>query len=169
VASVARDEEAVRQYVETMARWLADWGFPRMAARVLMMMMSSDEETFTAADIAERLEISPAAVSGAVRYLMQLELVTREPVRGSRRDRYRIPHDTWYQAAIVKGGLFGQLAKLSAEGAAAAGGTETPAGERLVEMSEFYAYLQEEVGELLDKWRLRRAGVPETDAGAGAA
>jgi hypothetical protein len=157
---MARDEEAVRQYVESMARWLADWGFPRMAARVLMIMMAADEETFTAADIASRLEISPAAVSGAVRYLGQLELVTREPVPGSRRDRYRIPHDTWYQAAIVKGGLFGQLTKLSAEGAAAAGGPETPAGQRLTEMSEFYAFLQEEVGGLLDKWRRQRAQSP---------
>lgn len=154
---MGRDEEAVRQYVESMARWLADWGFPRMAARVLIMMMSADEYSFTAADIAERLEISPAAVSGAIRYLLQLELVVREVVPGSRRDRYRIPHDTWYQAAMVKGGLFGQLAKLSAEGAAAAGGPETPAGERLTEMSEFYVFLQEEVGGLLDKWRRHRA------------
>jgi predicted transcriptional regulator len=148
-----RDEEAVRQYVENMARFLADWGFPRMAARVLMMMFAADETTMTAAEIAERLGISPAAVSGAVRYLQQLGLVVREPVPGSRRDRYSIPEHTWYQAALIKGGLFETLAKLSGQGVEAAGGPGSPAGARLLEMSEFYQFLQTEVAGLLEKWR----------------
>jgi hypothetical protein len=156
VTDGVRDEEALRQYVEKMARFLADWGFPRMAARVLLLMMAADEESLTAAEIAERLSISPAAVSGAVRYLQQLELVVREPVPGSRRDRYHTPHDTWYQGALVKGGLFGTLAELSAQGAEAAGGPSTPAGSRLAEMSEFYEFLQIEVSGLLDKWRAQR-------------
>jgi DNA-binding transcriptional ArsR family regulator len=151
-----RDDEAVRQYVENMARFLADWGFPRMAARVLMMMFAADDTSMTAAEIAERLGISPAAVSGAVRYLIQLGLVVREPVPGSRRDRYSIPEHTWYQASLVKGGLFETLAKLSAQGVDAAGGPDTPAGARLLEMSEFYVFLQDEVLQLLEKWRATR-------------
>jgi hypothetical protein len=159
VSPDVRDEEAVRAYVEKMARFLGDWGFPRMAARVLLLMMAADEDALTAADIAERLSISPAAVSGALRYLQQLELVVREPVPGSRRDRYHTPHDTWYQGALVKGGLYATLAQLSAEGAAAAGGPDTPAGARLAEMSEFYEFLEVEVSGLLEKWRTRRAAV----------
>jgi DNA-binding transcriptional regulator GbsR (MarR family) len=38
-----RDEEAMRTFVEQMARMLADWGFPRMAGRVLFVMMGADE------------------------------------------------------------------------------------------------------------------------------
>ena len=37
------------------------------------------------------LRISPAAVSGAVRYLIRLGLVHKERVPGSRRDCYRCP------------------------------------------------------------------------------
>lgn len=156
-----RDEEALRSYVEKMARFLADWGFPRMAARVLLLMMAAEEDSLTAAEIASRLSISPAAVSGAVRYLQQLELVVREPVPGSRRDRYRTPQDTWYQSALVKGGLFATLATLSAEGAEAAGGSATHAGARLAEMSEFYEFLQIEVSGLLEKWRAQRGGLAD--------
>jgi hypothetical protein len=43
-----RDEAAMRTFVEQMARTLADWGFPRMAGRVLFAMMSSDDEALTA-------------------------------------------------------------------------------------------------------------------------
>jgi predicted transcriptional regulator len=152
-----RDEEAVRQYVENMARFLADWGFPRMAGRVLLLLMAAEEPALTAATIAERLSICPAAVSGGVRYLQQLGLVEREPVPGSRRDLYRVPKHTWYQGALVKGTLFPTLAKLSAEGAQAAGGPGTLAGARLAEMSEFYEFLNAEVAWLLEKWRSQRA------------
>ena len=39
-----RDEAQVRLFVENMAMFLADWGFPRMAARVLMVLMAADED-----------------------------------------------------------------------------------------------------------------------------
>ena len=37
-----RDEAQVRLFVENMAMFLADWGFSRMAARVLMVLMAAD-------------------------------------------------------------------------------------------------------------------------------
>lgn len=80
-----RDEEGVRRFVEHMAMSWAEWGFPRMAARVLMVMMAADEEALTAAELGDRLEISPAAVSGAVRYLIQIGMLAREPVPRPRR------------------------------------------------------------------------------------
>src|ERR1700754_4078599 len=79
-----RDETALRQYVEDMARLYADWGFPRMAARVLMQLMVSDTGALTAKELSDGLEISPAAVSQSVRYLQHLGLVERSAVPGSR-------------------------------------------------------------------------------------
>ena len=78
-----RDEAAMRAFVEQMARILADWGLPRMASRVLFVLMSADEQALTAGELAERLDVSPAAISGAVRYLIQINMVAREAVPGS--------------------------------------------------------------------------------------
>jgi DNA-binding transcriptional regulator GbsR (MarR family) len=89
VVAAQRDDEAVAQFVEHAARVFADWGFPRMAARVLFVMMTANEPGLTAADLAERLGVSPAAISGAVTYLIQLGLLERVPVPGSRRDLHR--------------------------------------------------------------------------------
>jgi predicted transcriptional regulator len=152
-----RDEAALRQYVEDMARLYSDWGFPRMAARVLMQLMASDTGSLTAADLSEGLNASPAAVSGAVRYLQHLGLVERSAVPGSRRDRYALPDDAWYLGSIVKGTLFGQIAKLSEGGVAAAGGRETPAGERISDMGDFYTFIQSELGGLLERYMKHRA------------
>lgn len=148
-----RDEEALRAYVERMARVLSDWGFPRMAARILMLMMVQEEQELTAAQIAAGLGVSPAAVSTSVRYLQQLGMLIREPVPGSRRDVYRLPDDPWYSVSMTKGGLFSSLSKMSREGLGAAGGEKTVAGARIKEIADFYEYLHDEVTGLLERWR----------------
>jgi hypothetical protein len=148
-----RDEEGVRRFVERMARLLSDWGFPRMPARVLMAVTVADEDSLTAADLAERLGVSPAAISGAVRYLTQLRMITREPVPGSRRDRYRLPNDVWYEVGLGEVPLFKTLAELAGEGTEALGGPDTPAGARVARMREFYQFMENEMPTLLDRWK----------------
>jgi biotin operon repressor len=146
-----RDENRLRLFVENMAMILADWGFPRMAARVLMELMAADEERLTASELAERLGVSAAAISGAVRYLQQLGLVVRTPVAGSRSDAYEVPENSWYASAIIKGGIYQRLAELSDQGVRAAG--EQGAGaRRMGEMRDFFLFLDHEVGLLLERW-----------------
>ncbi len=153
-----RDEEAVSRFVERTAMVLADSGFPRMPARVLMAMMSADEDSLTAADLGERLGVSPAAISGAVRYLIQLGMLAREPSPGSRRDRYRLPDDTWYEASVTQEELLTTVANLADDGVTALGGPDTPSGARVAEMRDFYRFLRAELPALLDKWKASKAG-----------
>ena len=155
-----RNEEKVRGFVEEMAMILADWGFPRMAARVLMVLMAADEEGLTAGAISGRLSVSPAAVSGAVRYLQQLGMVVRTAVPGSRSDVYAVPENSWYVSAIVRGGLYKRLADLSDQGAQAAGGPGT-ANRRLGEMRDFFLFLDEESGKMRERWIENRAQAAE--------
>jgi predicted transcriptional regulator len=152
-----RDEPAMRSFVEHMARTLADWGLPRMAARVLFVMMAADERALTANELAERLEVSPAAISGAVRYLIQISMVAREPVPGSRRDRYRLLDDSWYEVTLAKMTLIKTIADAADQGVVAAGGPDTPAGARLANMRDFYVFVQDAMPGLLDQWAQRKA------------
>jgi len=147
-----RDEAAMRQYVEHMARVLADWGLPRMASRVIWALMCSEERAMTAAELADRLAVSPAAISGAVRYAMQINIVAREPVPGSRRDRYRLVDDSWYEVTIEKMNLIKMLASSAEEGVVLAGGPDTVAGARLANMRDFYAFVQDSLPEMLERW-----------------
>lgn len=45
------------------------------------------------AELATLLKVSPAAISGTVRYLSQVNLLSRESELGSRRDLYRVHDD----------------------------------------------------------------------------
>jgi DNA-binding transcriptional ArsR family regulator len=152
-----RDEEAVRQLVERLALVFADWGFPRMAGRVLFALMTADEPSLTATELAERLEVSPAAISGAVRYLVQIDLVRREGVPGSRRDRYRLPDEAWYAAAATKGTFYGVIISTIDDVLDALGGPDTPARARVTEMRDFFDFVRAEMPSLLDRWQATRA------------
>ncbi|TNH23823.1 MarR family transcriptional regulator [Micromonospora orduensis] len=148
--------DPVHLFVERMALTFAEVGFPRMAARVLFTVMSADDP-LTAAEIGERLGVSAAAVSGAVRYLTQFGMLIREPVPRSRRDRYRMPDNPWYEATITKTGLYKTFIDVAEGGVAALNGPDTPAGERVAEMRDFFVFVQEEIDSLGERWRVRRA------------
>ena len=62
------------RFVEDFALLLTETGVPRMPARVFACVLADDSGGLTAADLAERLQVSPAAISGAVRWLMQMHL-----------------------------------------------------------------------------------------------
>ena len=152
-----RDEEAMRSFVEQMARLLADFGLPRMAGRVLFAIMAADERALTAGDLATRLSVSPAAISGAVRLLIQLNMVVREPVANSRRDVYRLLDDSWYEVTLTKLTMLKSLIDIVDQGVRAAGGAATPAGARLAEMRDFYMFVRERMPQLLDEWAATRS------------
>jgi predicted ArsR family transcriptional regulator len=116
-----------------------------MAARVLMTMTSADEDALTAKQLSERLGVSPAAVSGALRYLIQIGMVVRQPEPGSRRDRYRLVDDSWYEMSFTKMTIFKVIADYAAEGAAALGGVETRGGARIAQMRDYFLFVQEEL------------------------
>jgi len=42
------------------------------------------------------------------------------------------------------------------QGVVAAGGSTTPAGRRLAEMRDFYAFVQGEMPEIMEKWRANK-------------
>jgi hypothetical protein len=121
------------------------------------VLMAADEEALTAGELAERLEVSPAAISGAVRYLIQISMVAREPVPGSRRDRYRLADDSWYEVTLAKMTLIKTIADFADQGVVAAGGATTRAGARLANMRDFYVFVQENLPDLLGAWADRKA------------
>src|SRR4051794_40956850 len=100
VVSAQRDDEAVQRYAEQFGNLLAETGWPRMAARVFAAILGSEPGRMTAAELSEQLQASPAAISGAVRYLEQMRLASRERDPGSRRDVYVVQDDFWYQSMM---------------------------------------------------------------------
>ena len=135
-----------------------------MPARVFSALLVTNDGRRTAAELAEVLKVSPAAVSNAVRYLTQVGLVAREREPGERRDHYRIHGgDTWYEVTIRRDAMLLRWQEDLREGIEAIG-ADTPAGQRLEETRRFYRFIHEEMPTLLERWRRVRS---EMAAGEG--
>jgi predicted transcriptional regulator len=153
--AAAREDAAVTRFVERFAANLEQSGVPRMPARVFVALLATDSGSLTAAELAERLHASPAAISGAVRYLAQVSLISRERDPGSRRDRYRVWDDAWYEAIVRRERLLLLWEESAREGVAALG-PDTRAGARMVETVAFFEFLRREMPALLERWREQR-------------
>lgn len=150
-----RDERAVSRFVERFASMLVETGWPRMPARVFVTLVASESAQLTASELADALQVSPAGVSGAVRYLAQLGLVSREREPGSRRDLYRVHDDIWYDVIIGRLRVMTKWDDSLREGRAAAG-DGTTAADRLGEMADFFEFLRDEIPELMRRWHASR-------------
>lgn len=148
--------DAAARFIERFASVMVDGGVPRMPARVFAAILATDAGRLTAAELAEILKVSPAAVSGAVRYLTQVNLISREREPGSRRDVYRLHDDLWYEAIIRREPLLRQWERAIREGVDAVG-ADTPAGRRLAQTAEFFEFLQAEMPAMLARWRAQRS------------
>jgi len=155
--SEQRDSEAVRRFIERFGAVLVEAGFAPMAARVFAALLATDSGQLSAAGLAEILRASPAAISGAVRYLIQLGLVTREREPGSRRDRYRVMNDVWYASAVHQDQVLRRWVSTASEGIEVLG-EQTPAGRRMAETIDYFAFMQKEVPVLLARWREHQRG-----------
>ncbi len=143
--------------VERVGQSLELDGIPRMPARVFAFVLTGNQETVTAKDLAEGLEISPAAVSGAVRYLTDTRLLVRERAPRSRGDLYRLGDgDVW--ATIMRARLpLGEQILAGIDDAIRILG-ERPVEEvgrgldRLQETRDFFAFVQKDLAGMLDRW-----------------
>ncbi|MHA5054677.1 GbsR/MarR family transcriptional regulator [Streptomyces sp. SD15] len=154
----ARDSEAVSKFVEGFAAQLVQAGMQRMAARVFAALLASDAGTMTSAELGEQLRISPAAVSGAVRYLAQQHMVSREREPGSRRERYRVHSDQWYEALTNREAVLKRWEYALREGVESLG-RDTPAGRRIAETLAFFEFIDGEIAKMMDRWRVHREKV----------
>jgi DNA-binding transcriptional regulator GbsR (MarR family) len=148
--------DAAARFIERFASVLVESGVPRMPARVFAALLTIDSGRLTASELAELLQVSPAAVSGAVRYLTQVSLISREREPGSRRDVYRLHDDQWYEAIVRREPLLQRWERAVLEGVEAVG-SATPAGRRLRDTADFFEFLQAEMPALLERWRAQRS------------
>jgi DNA-binding transcriptional regulator GbsR (MarR family) len=156
---VPEAKDPLFDYIERFAAVLVVAGFPAMPARVFVALQVTDSGRLTAAELAGMLRISPAAVSGAVRYLIQVGLVHKERVPGSRRDYYRTPGNMWDDLLRMRDQVMSRWTALAREGIDLVG-PDTPAGGRLAEQAAFLEFVTKELSEVLARWEQYRAGGP---------
>ncbi|MFJ9827214.1 helix-turn-helix domain-containing protein [Streptomyces sp. NPDC101160] len=136
-----RDADVVREYEELLATVLMHSGLPKMMARVMACLYTTDAGSLTASELAQRLQVSPASVSKAITFLADLELVRRERDE-RRRERYIVDDDLWYQSMLRSARDNTRFSETAREGVAVLG-PGTPAANRLENVARFLDFISE--------------------------
>ncbi|GAA3678561.1 helix-turn-helix domain-containing protein [Nonomuraea antimicrobica] len=151
-AGHGRDPGAVRAFEERITQTLVQTGLPRMMARVLTCLSTTDTGTLTAKELSERLQVSPASISTAISYLEEQELVRRERDTRRRRDRYVVDEWIWYRSFLASAQRNAMLAETALDGARIFG-PATPVGLRMETVARFLQHTNEDMLQAAERWR----------------
>ncbi|WP_329559170.1 helix-turn-helix domain-containing protein [Streptomyces uncialis] len=146
-----RDAEAVRAYEETFTTVFMQSGLPKMTARVLVNLYTTDAGSLTAAELAAGLRISPASVSKAVTFLESQGLIRRERDE-RRRERYIVDNDVMYQSTMAGARSTAHLGEVARQGVGVLG-PDTPAAARLENIARFVDFVSESIARAADQAR----------------
>lgn len=148
--------DGLDQAVERLGQVLEDSGIPRMAARVFAYILAEDRDRYTAGELADGLSISPAAVSGAVRYLTQTGLVVRERRPTGRGDLFRIVDgDLWGTIMRARRPIFDRYVA-SLDEAVELLDTGSRGRARLEETRDYFTFVRHEMDDLAERWQNHR-------------
>ncbi|MGW7414398.1 helix-turn-helix domain-containing protein [Streptomyces sp. NPDC054863] len=161
-----RDAEAVREYEEVFTTVQMASGMPKMMARVMACITLTDSGSLTAAELVQRLQVSPASVSKAVAFLDGQGLVRRERDE-RRRERYVVDDDIWYQAMMASARSTAQIVETARQGVGVLI-PGTPAATRLENIARFLDFVSESTARAAEQAREILHTKPEATPGGTA-
>jgi DNA-binding transcriptional regulator GbsR (MarR family) len=130
--------------------------------RVYAALLVTDSGKLSPPELAERLGVGASAISGAVKYLVQVRLVERGREPGTRHDFCRIHEHTWSHYISQTDPVLVRVQAGAEEGIALLG-FDSPAGQRLDETRRFFTFMREEIKRSMAKWQRLQAA--EREAG----
>ncbi|MEU4704354.1 GbsR/MarR family transcriptional regulator [Nonomuraea dietziae] len=140
----AMEEELIEVAVRT--------GLPRMTARVHLDLLLSEDGRRTAAELTQRLKISPATVSVAVNFLVEQGYIRRERDPQRRRDIYVVEDDAWYTSIMTSRRHTLETVRATMA-AAETFGLDSPVGRRLAKAGAFLERISLDMMDSADRWR----------------
>jgi len=146
---------AQSRFIEEMGQFLGGYGMTPMAGRMWGWLLLCDPPEQTAAQIAEALQASRGAVSGAARILTTAGFIRRTTRRGDRREYFSSPPEALDSMLSNASVIYRQLRVIADHGLEAA--EETPgARARMQEFHDVMAFIEVEVPRVIDRFLAER-------------
>ena len=144
------------EFIEDVGQYMSGLGVPRMAGRMWAWLLLSDPEPQSAQQVAERLQASRGAVSGAARVLTANGLIRRSRRAGDRREFYAVPSDS---VQVMMGSYEPRvraLRELAEEGLDLVSDRPPPAGTGLRTMRDLCMVFEAEWPSILERFNRER-------------
>ena len=148
------DQEA--ELVEQMAAMLAAGGLPRVPGRVWAYLLICEPPQQSASALAETLDASRGAISGAVRILETAGLVRRTTRRGDRREYFHVPPGSIVSILNARLPVTTAWRQLADHGLEILGDRTPAQRARMQELRDVYAFMEHELPTMLERFLERR-------------
>lgn len=143
-------------FIERISLSFEHMGMPRLAGKILGLLLISDPPAQSLVEISRRLKASKSAVSVTMRYLMGLELVEKTPSPLPRQDYYRFKPGGWLAYLQNWLELMKGLHRTAEEGLQLINAKSPDLKARLVEAHDLFSMLEQELPTLVDDLRSSR-------------
>ncbi len=162
MAAILTHEQS--RFIEEMGQFLGGYGMTPMAGRMWGWLLLCDPPEQSASEIAEALQASRGAVSGAARILTTAGFIRRTTRRGDRREYFSSPPEALDSMLSSASVIYRQLRIIAEHGLDAAG--DSPSAQaRMQEFHDVMAFIEVEVPRVIDRF-LDDRGAPANEASA---
>jgi DNA-binding transcriptional regulator GbsR (MarR family) len=149
-------QDALRQYVEDVALYFEQVGMTRSAGRILGWLLVAKPPHQSMTDIVDALQVSKSSVSTATRTLLQFGFIERISLPGIRQDYYRMTEGIWKNSIRQQSELASAIRDLADRGLEIIADQPAEQKERLQEMRDLYAFIEEEIPLILERWERKQ-------------
>ena len=141
-----------RRYAEEAGVVLAGMGLPPAYGKLLGWLLICDPPRQTSGELAEALDLSKGSVSTGMRMLENSGFVRRVPIPGQRGHAYEVAPDAIIRS-VAEPTKFRVFRELMDRGVTLAGGPDTPRADRVRITRDFYAYIEQELLDLVERFK----------------
>ena len=145
-------------FIEDIGLFFEQMGMPRMAGRILGVLLISDPPAQSITDLGQKLKASKSSISIMARLLVERGLVERVASPMPRRDYYRFKPGGWIIYMRQWLGLMAALHQITERGMVLMDGLDAEHKQRLIEAHDLFSLMEERFPDLLKDLEKDRTG-----------
>jgi DNA-binding transcriptional regulator GbsR (MarR family) len=145
-----------KHFIEDIGLFFEQMGMPRVAGRILGVLLISEPPAQSITEIAEKLNTSKSSVSIMARLLVEDGLVERVASPMPRQDYYRFKRGGWLIYMRQWLGLMAALHQITERGMALMADRPAELRERLEEAHDLFSFIEEQFPALLGELENQR-------------
>ncbi len=151
-------DDGLAHYVEEVALQFERSGLPRIAGRIVGLLLICDPPERSAGELATELGVSKGSVSSMTRLLLTAGTIKRVARPGERRTYFALSNDGFERKFALRVEAMAASRALGEMGLRLLERRDAPASQtqRLREFVAMYAFWEREMPALLERWRAER-------------
>lgn len=147
---------AQKHFIEDISLYLEQMGLPRMAGRVVGVLLIANPPEQSITDLAQVLQASKSAISTSTRLLGEMGLIERAPSPRPRQVAFRFKPGGWLAFVRMQLRLMSMLHQVTEQGLEVLKEEPPQLRERLQEAHDMFSRIEEELPALLEHIEKKR-------------